>query len=959
MTSSTPESIAIDGRVVLRPGEDLAAEGAVVHRVTSGRAQLFAVETGLAEGRRHPLLTLEVGDLVFPASGAAGAAELTLVVSGLTPAVLAPVSLDALEGEGDGAALAAAVERWVDHLAAAAGALLPPGPETPVAVAGDGPAVDLRVGQEVCGPSHGAVWFACAPDGLLFEVAETTADAGLPLTRATRLKPLSDADGVRVRSTEAMIADGAWRTALDAFHRTLFASFAMNLALAVVDEYNRHSEQAEEETRAFSSVLRRAGEAVTLDGPTAPIHQDGDDPVRMVVARIAETVRGDGALPPPIPGVDRLPVRDRIVRTLASAGLASRPIRLTAAVLTGQGQPAITVRSDGTPLAFLPRGRRGTAAYDPVSGTTMPVDAALLDAVEPRAFSVSPTLPDHPVGLGALLRLVFRAARSDVVTITLQGLAAAVLALLPVILLGAIIGAFVPNGDLRTVVELGLVLVAVGFAVAACEFLKGLALVRAESMTEMVAQPAVFHRLLGLPVSFFRARPSGDITQRVLGIGLARRLLGQGAVLAVLAAAFASVNLIVMAVFSPPLTAIAILVLAVIGGIAAIALRRAYAHETRALEIDGTLTDTALRLVRSVDKVRVAGAERRAFVRWYALYVDKRRKMQSARAAESIVATLATVAPVGITTAVIAAAVVADPDLSATRYAVFGAALANLLIGLQGVVGMIPPTFAALILIDRMRPLLAEAPERVVGVGDPGPLVGHIQVNGVSLSYREGAPVLSDLSLTVEPGSFVALVGPSGAGKSSLLKVMLGLETPSGGSVFYDGQDLARLDKAAVRKQFGVVMQDGMLLPGSILENLRASASVGEAEAWAALREAGLEGDVRAMPMGIHTFVAEGSTLSGGQRQRLMLARALVRKPRILFLDEATSALDEQTQAEISANLERLTLTRIAVAHRLSTIRNADMIHVIVGGRITEQGTFDELMRTGPAFQALARRQIA
>jgi ATP-binding cassette subfamily C protein len=163
-----------------------------------------------------------------------------------------------------------------------------------------------------------------------------------------------------------------------------------------------------------------------------------------------------------------------------------------------------------------------------------------------------------------------------------------------------------------------------------------------------------------------------------------------------------------------------------------------------------------------------------------------------------------------------------------------------------------------------------------------------------------------------------------------------------------------------VRRNIGVVLQNGRLLTGSIFENIVAGASLSEEDAWEAVAAAGLEEDLKAMPMGMHTVLAEGaSTISGGQRQRLMIARAIVHKPRILIFDEATSALDNRTQAIVTSSLDAMQCTRISIAHRLSTIRHADKIIVVDGGVVIEQGNFDDLMDADGAFAELARRQIA
>jgi ABC-type bacteriocin/lantibiotic exporter with double-glycine peptidase domain len=201
------------------------------------------------------------------------------------------------------------------------------------------------------------------------------------------------------------------------------------------------------------------------------------------------------------------------------------------------------------------------------------------------------------------------------------------------------------------------------------------------------------------------------------------------------------------------------------------------------------------------------------------------------------------------------------------------------------------------------------------------------------------------------------VVGASGSGKSTLVQLLLGLRRPTAGKVLYDGQDLSKLEPVSVRRQVGVVGQHSKVLPGSIMENIVGASLVGPEDAWAAAESAGLADDIRAMPMQMHTFVSE-QTLSGGQLQKLMIARALATNPRILVFDEATSALDEVSQGHVSRNLESLAVTRIVIAHRLSTVRRADRILVLERGEVVQSGTFDELVAAEGPFRELVRRQL-
>jgi ABC-type bacteriocin/lantibiotic exporter with double-glycine peptidase domain len=263
--------------------------------------------------------------------------------------------------------------------------------------------------------------------------------------------------------------------------------------------------------------------------------------------------------------------------------------------------------------------------------------------------------------------------------------------------------------------------------------------------------------------------------------------------------------------------------------------------------------------------------------------------------------------------------------------------------------------------LSALAPIVAAEPERRPDLADPGELQGEVSLVGVSFAYSPDSPlVLDNLTLHVNPGEFVAIVGPTGCGKSTLLRLLLGFERPTSGAVLYDGQDLADLDLQAVRRQCGIVLQGGALFAGTIRENISGAGNFDLDQVWDAARLAGVAADIEAFPMGIGTLLPPGGgTLSAGQRQRILIARALINRPRLLFFDEATSALDNRTQEIVTASTRTLAATRLVIAHRLSTIIDADRIVVLSKGVIAQEGTFAELMDSPEGlFYRLASRQL-
>jgi ATP-binding cassette subfamily C protein len=378
--------------------------------------------------------------------------------------------------------------------------------------------------------------------------------------------------------------------------------------------------------------------------------------------------------------------------------------------------------------------------------------------------------------------------------------------------------------------------------------------------------------------------------------------------------------------------------------------------------MDGKLSAMQFEIFAGISKLRAAAAEPRAFREWYAKY-DHFRDLNrvSARLTnwESVALNLLQPAAT-ILVLYLAWRLAPTSGMTTGDFVAFHAALFALLGGVHMLVSTALDLVNLKPVWDRARPILETTPEDAGAAGERHEPQGAIELERVSFSYPQGPVVLHDIHLAVKPGEFVAIVGASGSGKSTLLRLLLGFEAPATGSVRYDGKDLAGLDLRHLRKRLGTVLQGGKLWAGDILTNIVGANPLGVDAAWDAARRAGLASDIEAMPMGLYTVVGEGlSTLSGGQRQRVLIARALVGNPRIVLFDEATSALDNLSQATVLQGLAGLEATRIVIAHRLNTVRNADRIVVLERGRIVQQGTFRSLAAEAGPFSAMLARQVA
>ena len=352
----------------------------------------------------------------------------------------------------------------------------------------------------------------------------------------------------------------------------------------------------------------------------------------------------------------------------------------------------------------------------------------------------------------------------------------------------------------------------------------------------------------------------------------------------------------------------------------------------------------------------------RAFKQWADLFTQSRKINYRKETITTIITTITTAAPLAFNLVFYVIAVKKGVELEAGTFIAFTTAFGGLSGGMISIINtviqinVIKPTY------EMSKPILETLPEYDELQEDPGQLQGSVRVSGVSFRYEEDGPlILKNVNLEIKEGEYVAIVGPSGSGKSTLFRMLLGFERPEAGQVYYDNKDLATVNVREVRRQMGVVMQNAQLMSGDIFSNIiGANTKLTMDDAMRAVKMAGMEEDLASMPMGLHTVVSEGATtLSGGQRQRLLIARAIVNNPKILYFDEATSALDNKTQKVVQQSLDGLESTRVVIAHRLSTIINCDRIIVIDRGEITEEGSYEELMAKKGTFYEMAQRQLA
>ncbi len=623
------------------------------------------------------------------------------------------------------------------------------------------------------------------------------------------------------------------------------------------------------------------------------------------------------------------------------------------------------LEENGAPVALLPDSPSSYKIINPSEKTVEKLTAKKAELIKCTAYTFYKPFPARPLGVFDLMSIsCFAIWKRDLFFLVLMGFLVGVLNLATPYATAMIFDVIIPGAEKNQMAQLAMGLIICSVSVFLFQMTKAVSMLRLEGKMDYVVQAAVWDRLLGLPATFFRNYNSGDLAMRAMGINQIRMLLS-GTVLSTVMAGFFSILYLLLLFyynFKMAFFAVGLIIIAMFFTLLCGYFKTSYIKT--GVELDGKISGMCFQIINGLSKFKIAGAERRAFYLWADKFSKKKKNSIDSSFFEIVLQTFNSLYQV-ICSIVIFYLMIyySSKDtaaMSTGTFMSFYSAYSSLLGAVIGLSSTFLVILQVLPIYERTKPILETVPEFDETKASAGVLKGKIELSNISFRYKKETPLVLDrLSITVEPGEFAALVGPSGSGKSSIMRMLLGFETPESGSVFYDSHDLSKIDVKSVRRQAGVVLQNGRLLAGDIFTNIVGSYNLGVDDAWEAARMAGFDQDIENMPMGMYTVVSEGgSTLSGGQRQRLLIARALVNKPGIIFFDEATSALDNTTQAIVSESLEKLKATRIIIAHRLSTVIKADKIFVINKGRVVETGNFKELMAKNGFFAELAKRQM-
>lgn len=618
-----------------------------------------------------------------------------------------------------------------------------------------------------------------------------------------------------------------------------------------------------------------------------------------------------------------------------------------------------TRKADGSIVALIPDKIQGYRYLDRDTGKSVTVSRKTEKLIEPEAVCFYKPFPLKKISFGALYRFIFETL--SVWDLSLFGLAvigATLLGILMPKLNNIIFSTIITKGTPRLVLAMTVFMICVSFSSILINGVKELLMSRIQTKMNLAVEAAAMMRVLSLPAAFFKSSSAGELSSRTKYISSLCNMLASTVFGAGLSSVFSLAYFSQIFTYTPSMAVPAMGIILITTLFSVVSAFVQMGISRKRMELSAKESSMSYAMISGIQKIRLSGAEKRAFARWARLYADS----VSFQYNPPVFLKLNTVINMAITLAgniILNYAAVKNGVAVADYYA------------FHVTYGMVSGTFMLLAsvaltiadirpLMDMAKPLLDAEPEISEGKQVITRLTGGIEMNNVSFRYQENMPyVLENFSLKIRPGEYIAVVGATGCGKSTLMRLMLGFEKPQKGAVYYDGKDLETIDLKSLRSKIGVVMQDRKLFSGDIYSNIAISAPQLTMDgAWEAARKAGIDVDILNMPMGMYTMISEGNGgVSGGQRQRLMIARAIAPKPRILMLDEATSALDNLTQKTVSKSLDRLKCTRIVIAHRLSTIRQCDRVIVLDRGKIVEDGSYEGLIAQNGYFAELVARQ--
>lgn len=641
-------------------------------------------------------------------------------------------------------------------------------------------------------------------------------------------------------------------------------------------------------------------------------------------------------------------------------GIMRRNVRLEEGWYKDSFGPLLAfLKNDETPVALLPKPFMGYWFINPENGKKTTLNGSNAKMFDEDAICFYRPLPLKKLGIPDLIVYMKNCLNTgDYVSLIALTLIGTLFGMLMTGITRALTGFVLDSGSAELLIGTAAFMVCAIISSQLTGAIRSLMMNRIEIKTSLSVEAAMMMRVMNLPANFFRKYSSGELSSRYSAVNQLCSLLLGSVFSTGLTSLMSLLYITQIFHYAPALVAPALVIILVSVGISALSTITQMRVNRQIMEQSAKESGLSFALINGVQKIKLAGAEKRAFSRWAKAYSDAAEPIYNPPV--FIKANTAITSAISLAGTIVIYYLAVQTRVSPSEYIAFNAAYGAVTGAFASLTGVALSIARIKPILEMAEPILKTEPESAENKKMVTKLNGSIEVSNVFFRYNDSMPYVVDgMNLKIKAGEYIAIVGTTGCGKSTLMRLLLGFETPEKGAIYYDGMDMSKLDLRSLRRRIGVVTQDGSLFQGDIYSNIVISAPYLDLDAaWEAAELAGIADDIRAMPMGMQTVISEGQGgISGGQKQRLMIARAVAPKPRVLMFDEATSALDNKTQKRVSEALDKLKCTRIVIAHRLSTIKNCDRILVLDKGHILEDGTYDELIAKNGFFAELVERQ--
>jgi ATP-binding cassette subfamily C protein len=762
---------------------------------------------------------------------------------------------------------------------------------------------------------------------------------------------------LKLYTTQEILKKCNWVECLSFFHKTLFHFFLLYTEDKAKRLITKLKEKQEEEEQTLNSVFKTM---ISLLNPEdiATI-TPSTDPLFQACQYLGKILNITFSLPEEL--ASHTDASMQIAAICEASNVKYRQVRLSKNWWKEDSGPLLAFfGAEQTPVVLVHK-RGFYEMVNPITEKKKIISKRNSDQIIKLGFAFFRPFPTQLKSAKEILIFYLQSNYKELYPIIFYSCIGSMISLFVPYATAQIFNRAIPDSNLHILLQLcvGLFITAISSSVFL--YIRTLGLVRMSGLASNQIQSAIWDRLLKLPVSFFRQYTTGNLVSKVISFDQVRQILSDNSSRIVLSGIFSLFYLIAMFLYSPILSIMSVILMGLTITITVLAFSYRLRFQNQVQKLSSIINGVLVQIISGVGKLRVSGAENNAFSYWAKLFIHFKRNELTSQTIQNVISSMVSFLPIFSYLLIFGTVMMlkAAGDISIGAFLGFNAAfiifsnsIFDLCNALMQMVN-IPPLW------NNVRDIIEAPQEEIVEKIKVGKLSGNITIDEVSFRYDpEGPLILDKVTLHIESKDFVAIVGPSGCGKSTLVRHLLGFEKPTMGTIYYEGKDLNSLNLHKVRRQIGVVLQGGGIIAGTIYDNLVSGGVYSKKEVDTCLALSGFAEDLSTFPMGLHTFIPMGGeTLSGGQKQRLLIARAILPKPKILIFDEATSALDNTVQEEISKNIDALDVTRIVIAHRLSTIKNADLIYVLSQGKIVQTGSFEKLTEEPGLFQEMLIRQ--